>query len=246
MTTPFTDTLTVTIDGTNIATITEPSVAESGYTLRSFDVSAFADGSAHALLFTYNGATNGVANFTVDNVSLIAGGACSMPTITGTITYGNAVGSPMPRFVSSVLLSGSGSIPVSTLSDFPGGTYSLNGFGSGAYTVTPTKTGGVNAAISSFDAAKIAQHAAGIPPGLNATQLIVADVSGNGSVTSFDAAQVARYAASTPGSGSTGFWIFMPASRIYPNITGGITGQDYTALLMGEVSGNWMNSTGRR
>ena len=245
VTTPFTDTLTVMIDGTNIATFTEPSAAEPGYTLRSFDVSPFADGASHSILFTYNGTTNGVANFTIDNVSLIAGGACATPTLSGTITYGNAIGAPIPRFVSNVLLSGSGSVPVSAFTEFPGGTYSLSGFGPGSYTVTPTKTGGVNAAISSFDAAKIAQHAAGIPPGLNPTQLIVADVSGNGTVTSFDAAQIARYAASISGSGSTGTWIFTPASRTYPNITGGISGQDYTALLMGEVSGNWSNTAAR-
>lgn len=245
VTTPFTDTLAVTIDGTNIVTFIEPSVAEAGYTLRSFDVSAFADGSAHSVIFTYNGVTSGVANFTVDSVSLVAGGACSTPTITGMITYGNAIGGQTPRFVSNVLLSGTGWIPVSALTEFPGGTYSLSGFGGGAYTVTPSKAGGVNGSISSFDAAKIAQHAAGIPPGLNPTQLIVADVSGNGTVTSFDAAQVARYAASISGSGSTGTWIFTPVNRTYPSITAGIVGQDYTALLMGEVSGNWTNSAGR-
>ncbi|MFN0278096.1 MAG: dockerin type I repeat-containing protein [Pyrinomonadaceae bacterium] len=239
---PFTDTLTVTIDGTNITTFTEPTVAETNYTLRSFDVSAFANGASHALLFTYTGVTTGKANFTVDNVSLIAGGACSTPTITGTIIYGNTITGPPPPFVSNVLLSGSGSIPVSALTIFPGGTYTLSGFGSGAYTVTPTKTGGVNGAISSFDAARISQHSVGIPPGLNATQLIVADVSGNGMVTSFDAGQVARYVTSTSGSGSTGNWIFSPLNRTYPSVTGNIAGQDYTALLMGEVSGNWSNS----
>ncbi len=247
VTTPFTDTLTVTIDGTNIATFTEPSVAESGYTLRSFDVSAFANGASHSLLFTYTGTTTGAANFTIDDVSLIAGGVCTTPTpvISGTIIYGNTLTGPPPPFVSNVLISGSGSIPVSTLTEFPGGTYSLSGFGSGSYTVTPSKTGGVNGAITSFDAAKIAQHAAGIPPGLNATQLIVADVSGNGSVSSFDAAQIARYAATVPGSGLTGNWIFMPANRTYPSVTSDITGQDYTALLMGEVSGNWVNTAAR-
>ncbi len=246
VTTPFTDTLTVTIDGTNIATFTEPATAEASYTLRSFDVSAFSDGSSHALLFTYNGPTNGVANFTVDNVSLIAGGACSTPTITGTVTYGNTLTGPPPPFVSNVLLSGSGSVPVSALTDFPGGAYSLSGFGSGGYTVTPTKTGGVNGAISSFDAAKVAQHAAGIPPGLNATQLIVADVSGNGSVTSFDAGQIARYVTAIPGSGSTGTWVFTPVNRNYPEVNTNIANQNYTALLMGEISGNWNNTAARR
>jgi hypothetical protein len=159
-------------------------------------------------------------------------------SVSGTITYGNAIGSPTPRFVSSVFLTGSGSVPVSAFSSFPDGTYTLAGFGSGAYTVTPSKTGGINGSISSFDAGKIAQHVAGINV-LTGNQLIVADVSGNGTISSFDAGQIARYVAAVSGSGSTGNWIFMPAKRSYAAITGSITGEDFTALLMGEVSGNW-------
>jgi len=165
------------------------------------------------------------------------------PVITGTITYGNAIGSPSPRFVSNVLLNGAGSVPVSAFSSFPDGTYSLSGFGSGSYTVTPTKTGGVHG-ISSFDSAKIAQHVAGVSA-LTGNQLIVADVSGNGAISSFDAGQVARYAAGVSGFGSTGNWIFTPANRNYASVTGSITGEDFIALLMGEVSGNWTNTGAR-
>lgn len=80
--------------------------------------------------------------------------------ISGTVLYGNAIGAPTLRPVSNVLISGVGATSMSTFTDFPDGIYSLSGFGSGSYTVTPTKTNGVNG-ISSFDAAKIAQHAAG-------------------------------------------------------------------------------------
>lgn len=261
VTTPFTDTLTVKIDGTTITTFTEPSTAETSYTLRSFDVSAFADGASHAILFIYTGTTNGAANFNVDNVSLVGGGVCITPTpsntstntptntptatppaqISGTVTYGNAIGSPSTRFVSNVLLSGIGSSNVFATTAFPDGTYSLSGFGSGSYTVTPSKTGGVNGSITSFDAARIAQHAAGIST-LTGNQLIVADVSGNGMVSSFDAAQVARSAAGLSGSGSAGEWRFVPANRMYASVSVNITGEDFIALLMGEVSGNWTNA----
>ncbi len=173
------------------------------------------------------------------------------PVISGTVTYGNALGNPTPpRFVSNVLISGAGSVPVSTLTDFPGGAYALTGFGSGAYTVTPSKTGGVNGAISSFDAALIALHVAGPPnPQLTSTQLIVADVSGNSSVTSFDAGMIAKFVAgppyAPPGIGATATWRFTPVSRNYASVTGNVTGEDYTAFLMGEVSGNWMNTGAR-
>jgi len=148
-----------------------------------------------------------------------------------------------PKFVSNVLISGAGSTNVSTTTGFPDGTYSLTGFGSGAYTVTPAKTGGVNG-ISSFDAARIAQHVAGIPPPLSATQHIAADVSGNGVVSSFDAGQIALYVVAGPGM-HTGEWKFEPANRAYPSLPVSITGQDYSAFLMGEVSGNWTNTGAR-
>lgn len=257
VTTPFTDTLTVKIDGTIITTFTEPAAAESNFTLRSFDLSSFADGSSHTILFTYTGTTTGAANFTVDDVSLIGGGVCSTPTptstptatpppvIAGTVTYGNAVGPPTTRFVSNVLVNGVGSQNVFSTTGFPDGMYSLSGFGSGSYTVTPSKTGGINGSISSFDAGRISQHVAGTVI-LTGNQLIVADVSGNGTISSFDAAQIARYAAAVSGSGSTGEWRFIPANRTYAAISGSISGEDFVGLLMGEVSGNWTNSGARR
>jgi hypothetical protein len=163
------------------------------------------------------------------------------PAVSGTITYGNAISGPGSRFVSDVLLSGIGTPNVSTTSDFPGGNYTLTGFGSGSYTVTPSKTGAVNGAISSFDAGKVSQYVAGIIM-LSDRQLVAADVSGNGTISSFDAAQIARYTAAVPGSGSTGMWIFLPANKTYASVTSTVAGEDYEALLMGEVSGNWTNT----
>ena len=161
--------------------------------------------------------------------------------ISGNVMYGNAIsGPPGPRFVSNVLISAAGSPAVSDLTDFPGGAYSLTGFGAGAYAVTPSKTGGVNS-ITSFDAAKIAQHVAGTNT-LSGNALIVADVSGNGIVSSFDAAQIARYVTSSPPFGLAGTWKFVPSSRNYASIAGSIAGENFTALLMGEVSGNWTNT----
>jgi len=168
------------------------------------------------------------------------------PVITGTVTYGNAIGAPTPRFVSNVTITANGSPVVSTTTAAPGATagqYSLTGFGAGSYTITPTKTGGVNG-ITSFDAARLAQHAVGTNV-LNATQLIVADVSNNGTVSSFDAGQIARFVAGSPPFGVTGTWKFVPVNKVYSSITGDLTGEDYSALLMGEVSGNWTNTGSR-
>jgi hypothetical protein len=126
----------------------------------------------------------------------------------------------------------------------------------GPYTVTPSKIGGNNNAINSFDAAKIAGHVTGIAT-LSGNQRVVADVSGNNIIQSFDAALIARFVTASGASGSTGTWRFYtvpnvpfppgttPTSRTYPSVSGDLTGEDYTALLMGEVSGNWTNTGAR-
>ena len=166
--------------------------------------------------------------------------------ISGTVVYGNAIGAPTPRFVSNVTITGAGSPTVMTTTGAPGttaGQYSLGGFGAGAYTITPTKTGGVNN-ITSFDAARVAQHVAGIGL-LTGNALTVADVSNNGTVSSFDASEIANYAVSGSPVGITGTWKFSPVSRTYSSVPSSIGGEDYVGLLMGEVSGNWNNSGAR-
>ena len=112
--------------------------------------------------------------------------------------------------------------------------------------MTPSKTGAVNGSITSFDAARISQHATGPPnPQLTGNQLIVADTSNNGTISSFDAAQVAGYSVNSPPFGQAGQWKFLPVSRTYASVTSSVAGQDYSALLMGEVTGNWTNTNAR-
>jgi len=134
--------------------------------------------------------------------------------------------------------------------------YSLNLLSSGPYTVTPSKTGGNNNAINSFDAAKIAAHVSSINS-LTGNQLVAADTSGNGLIQSFDAALIARFVTAIPGSGAVGTWRFFtvsnvpfpigatPTSRTYSSLVGNLTGEDYTGILIGEVSGNWLNTGAR-
>ena len=170
----------------------------------------------------------------------------SAPIVNGTVIYGNAVGSPSVRYISSATISANGSPAIMTTTAAPGpnaGRYSLTGFGSGAYTITPSKTGGVNG-ITSFDSAKVAQHVSGAAI-LTGNQLLAADVSNNGTVSSFDAAQLARYVSSSPPYGITGTWKFIPATRFYSSVTGDLVGEDYIAILMGDVSGNWTNTGAR-
>ena len=75
---PFTDTLTVRVDGNVVQTFTEPGALETGYTLRTIPLN-FATPGNHTILFAYHGPTANVANFNVDNISLLAGGMCVTP-----------------------------------------------------------------------------------------------------------------------------------------------------------------------
>lgn len=182
---------------------------------------------------------------TGEPISVVVQGPAINSSISGAVVYGNAIGSPSTRFISdTVVCSSTGSPPVLTLTNADG-HYTLTGFGSGSYTIVTAKSGGANG-ITSFDAAKISQFAAGTIS-LTENQLIVADVSNNGTISSFDAAQVAKYVAATPPYGFTGTWKFLPASRTYDSVTSNVTGEDFVGLLMGEVSGNWTNTvTSRR
>ena len=154
--------------------------------------------------------------------------------INGTISYGNATAF---RPVPNTTLAAAGAVNLSTTTDF-NGAYNLTGFGNGAYAVTPAKSNDVNG-IASFDASQISRHVTQLIT-LSPQQLAAADVSGNGTVTSFDASLIARYILALPNFGSTGTWRFLPVNRSYTDVVNDYTAQDYTAILMGEVSGNWM------
>ncbi len=188
-------------------------------------------------------------------------GPAAPGSISGTITYGNAIGNPVPpRFVKNVSVSSiAGMPPVGPVITGTPGTYSLTGFGMGPYTIKPTKPGGANTSITSNDAARVAQGVSSAVPFVSQNQRFAADVSGNGGVSSNDAALIARFAAGLTGTGNAGQWKFfitgapspLPTapqtyndSRSYPmGVSGSLTSEDYVALLVGEVSGNWNPAT---
>lgn len=228
---PVAGTLNIMITGVN------EFVGSGALVNLNFNVVAFPGASTPVYFqtFQYNaGPPCGTADD--GSVTVVAG------TVTGTVTYGNPQAPPAPRHVPNVLINGAGSPPVSTVTSGTG-PYSLSGFGAGSYTITPSKTGGVNGAISGFDAAKVAQYVVNQVP-FTANQLIVADVSGTGGVSSFDATMIARWiVALGPPVGSTGNWLFDPASNFHPTIYNNIANANYAALLMGDVSGNWNHPT---
>jgi Tol biopolymer transport system component len=164
-------------------------------------------------------------------------------SIAGTVNYYFA-GSGQPQAVPNVILSAAGSTQSSATTN-ASGAYLLTNLGTNIVIVTASKTGEVNGSITSQDAALVAQSAVGLVT-LTADQRIAADVTGNGVVTSQDAARIAQYAAGLPVSGSIGQWRFVPPSRNYGPVNSNITGQDYEAVLVGDVTGNWAAAGSRQ
>jgi hypothetical protein len=181
--------------------------------------------------FTYNEGTPCAVTNNGD-VTIISG------AVSGVVSYANSVAfKPVPN----TSLSAVGSVNVSTNSAFLTGAYNFGGFGPGSYVVTPTKSTDVYA-ITGFDSALIAQHVVSLIT-LNSIQLQAADVSGNNIVTGFDAALIAQWVVLIPNIGSTGTWKFIPPNRNYVEMAPDQTAEDYAAILMGEVSGNWIPPT---
>ena len=186
-----------------------------------------------------------VCNLSVGTVVKIVSTAMPTPTptptstptpeavVSGRVTYGNSL---TIIAVPSTTITAVGAIPLSTTTD-SNGDYSLRGFGVGAYTITPSKANQVNG-ISNLDASTVAQHVAGLIT-LNDTQLVAADTSGNGAISSLDASYIAQFVASISNPSLTGTWKFLPASRSYSDVLTNQTGQNYSAILVGEVTGNW-------
>jgi hypothetical protein len=85
---PFTDVLNVRVDGTIVQSYPEGGSSEFAYSLRTIDLSAFADGDSHLILFEYIGTSTSLGSYLVDNVILTNGAACPTPppTVTPTAT----------------------------------------------------------------------------------------------------------------------------------------------------------------
>jgi Tol biopolymer transport system component len=164
-------------------------------------------------------------------------------SVSGVVTYGTTPAGQSTRFVPGVALTAVGSVPANATTN-ASGAYALTGLSSGAYTITPTKSGDVNGSVSGLDAARVAQHVAGLIT-LTPNQQIAGDATNNGSLSGLDAARIAQTAAGLANPGIAGQWKFLPASRTYQSVTGPLSGENYEAILVGEVTGNWTPPAGR-
>lgn len=100
--------------------------------------------------------------------------------------------------------------------------------------------------ITAFDASKVLEHAAGLTT-LTGDAFTAGDVNRNGSVSSMDAFYILQKSVeliSLPFPGAGHVWIYDPVSRDLTGLSGNVSNQDFTGVLLGDVSGNWSAAMG--
>ena len=168
---------------------------------------------------------------TTNNGQICRGSA----SISGVVNYAIT-----PQPVTGVTLTAAGT-PSATFTTGHNGAYQFTTLGTGPYTVTPAKSGDINGSIDAFDASLVLRAAAGLIT-LTPSQQIAGDASGNGTLTAFDAALIAQFSVGIPNTSVIGTWVFVPSHRTYPTLFSDQTGQNYDAILVGDVSGNWVTA----
>jgi len=117
------------------------------------------------------------------------------------------------------------------------GHYTVTGIVSGTYTLTPVKTNATGG-IRPFDASLVLRHVAQFIE-LRDAAAIAADVDRNGAITAFDAHQILRAVIGVidlPFPGAEVVWLFDPPARQYDPLNGDQVDQDFTGILLGDVS----------
>lgn len=145
---------------------------------------------------------------------------------------------------------GGGSVPGTTLETMGAGVFStsseidgsyvLSNLPTGSYILKPSKVNDVNE-ITAYDASLVLQSAAGLIS-LSQDQQIAADVNRNGSVTSMDASYILEKSVGlidVPFPGAGVIWDFVPSEINYPLLNSDKVNQNFTGVLIGDVSGNW-------
>ena len=120
------------------------------------------------------------------------------------------------------------------------GHYALGGAANGGYVLSAAKGDNVDG-ISAYDASLVLQHTVGLNL-LTGSAATAGDVNRNGAINSMDAYYILQKAVelvSLPFPGAGSVWAFTPPSYAINSLTGDLTGQNFTGLIYGDVSGNW-------
>jgi hypothetical protein len=168
----------------------------------------------------------------------------SATSISGIVNYAITPINQSQKKVPGVLVYATGPGNGAATSDSDG-LYQINNLTAGGnYTVVASKTGDVNG-ISPFDATLVLKHVAANGQGpnvLSLNQQKAADANGDGNISPFDATLILRYVAAggpTANTGQTGNWKFLPGTQNYQSLDNSLSGENYEAVLIGEINGNW-------
>ena len=153
--------------------------------------------------------------------------------VSGTVRYYAGAQEPVP----GVVVTGSDGLRGGQTTGVEG-VYTLLGTLGGAGTVTPAKDGDRRDALSALDAAWILACVAGIRT-CAGEQALAADVTGDGVVTQEDAQVLLEVLVGARARPPAGDWRFEPATRRYEALTSNQEAQDFAAVLVGDVTGNW-------
>ena len=126
----------------------------------------------------------------------------------------------------------------STLTD-ASGNYLLSSIVSGgSYTVTPFRASLLSGSdgINTIDVVATQRHFLNIAS-LTGCRLTAGDVNGDAAINTVDVIAIQRFfLALSTGIADVGEFRFSPVSRSYSNVTGDQTGQNYNALVLGDVA----------
>lgn len=161
--------------------------------------------------------------------------------ISGTISYCSNPSLP-PLAGVTLLLSGDAS--AMTVTDGSGNYQFSSVAPGGNYDVTPSRAALLpgSPGITTVDVVAVQRHFLSIallPPGC---RLTAADVNLDASVSTSDVIAIQRFAlAQASGFAQAGKYQFNPAFRTYSPLTTGQTGQDYDALVYGDVAATYVH-----
>ncbi|MDQ4120908.1 MAG: hypothetical protein M3209_05635 [Acidobacteriota bacterium] len=188
------------------------------------------------------GATLGLS---ATNINILDDDTASSMSVSGTVTYGITKINQSQKNVVGVVVSATGASNGSDTTDSAGNYLIENLTSGGQYSISTAKSDDVNG-ITAFDATLVLRHVAANAQGVNAltaNQQKAADTDADNLVTAFDATQILRFVAANgpnANTGQTGNWKFLPQVREYPSLGNSLSGENYEAVLIGEVDGDWV------
>lgn len=156
------------------------------------------------------------------------------------------------RPVSGVEVAMEGDTETLTDATDAGGNYAFSDVPGGNYVSMPSKADDLGG-LSATDASRISRYVVGLFKDFNAYQLIAADVTRNGEITGTDASRVARYLGGLIDTLNDEdiHWVFIPktaegdaaaypAGREYYPLEASETNEDFIAIRLGDVTGDWV------